>query len=57
MPPITILKSELVALEKKCKDQEKVIQDQQDLLNRVMRILADAGIYQATADEQKRSEV
>ena len=55
MPPITILKSELVALEKKCKDQEKVIQDQQDLLNRIMAALVDAGLLPAKQPETAES--
>lgn len=64
MPPITILKSELVAMEKKIKDQGNllrdmrvIMQEHQEHLKRVVDMLTQAGLLPATAAEQKRSEV
>ncbi len=47
MPPITILKSELVALEQKIREQEEIIRVQQDLLKRVVYMLTRDGLLPA----------
>lgn len=44
MPPITILKSELLALEKTIKLQREIIRNQEQIIEKIMGALVDAGL-------------